>query len=356
MITYGTGDLLQADTEALINTVNCVGVMGKGIALQYKRRYPDMFTAYQKACKRGEVTIGKMFVFETHQLEGPKYIINFPTKKHWRSPSQLSYIDDGLIDLIRVIRELGITSIAVPPLGAGNGGLDWSDVEPRLTKAFAKLPDVNAILYPPTAGTRPIAAATKINMTWGRAMMLHVMLRYLHKRRATEPWEDPTGVSHLEIQKLMYFANSVEPALSLGFQPERYGPYSEKVRHLLIGMEGAYTTGFGDGTATALSLEPISLTDNGIHALNEYMATDAAAPKIAAAIDTVLDAIDGFEGPYGVELLASTHWVAIHQGAREPTAAATAVRSWTKRKGRIYTDARVSIALDRVLSYQGKSG
>ncbi len=149
MISYGKGDLLQADTEALINTVNCVGVMGKGIALQYKRRYPDMFAAYQKACKRGEVAIGKMFVYETGQLEGPKYIINFPTKKHWRSPSQLSYIDDGLIDLIRVIRDLNITSIAVPPLGAGNGGLDWSDVEPRLVKAFSQIPDVNAVLYAP---------------------------------------------------------------------------------------------------------------------------------------------------------------------------------------------------------------
>lgn len=355
MISYGKGDLLQADTEALINTVNCVGVMGKGIALQYKRRYPDMFAAYQKACKRGEVAIGKMFVYETGQLEGPKYIINFPTKKHWRSPSHLSYIDDGLIDLIHVIRELNITSIAVPPLGAGNGGLDWSDVEPRLVKAFAQIPDVNAVLYPPAAGTRPIAAATKIRMTWGRAMMLDVMLRYLQKRRATEPWEDPSGVSHLEIQKLMYFANSVEPALALGFEPGRYGPYSEKVRHLLIGMEGAYTSGFGDGTATALSLEPISLTDNGARALAEYMNNDAAGPKVAAAIDAVMVAIDGFEGPYGVELLASTHWVAIYQGAREPGAAATAVRSWTKRKGRIFTDAHVSVALDRVADMAGQS-
>lgn len=349
MITYGDGDLLQADTDALVNTINCVGVMGKGIALQFKRRYPDMFDAYQKACKHNEIAIGKMFAYETGQLDGPAYIINFPTKKHWRSPSQLTYIDEGLTDLIRVIRELKITSIAIPPLGAGNGGLDWREVEPRLVKAFADLPDVRAVLYAPAAGTRPIDAPQHIRMTWGRAMLLEAMRRYLQQRRTTEPWEDPSGVSHLEIQKLMYFANTIEPSLGLDFTPHRYGPYSEKVRHLLIGMEGAYTTGFGDGTANALSLEPISLTNKGIQALTDFMKSAAAAPRITSTIDTVLSAIDGFEGPYGVELLASTHWVATRQDAREPATAAAAVRSWTRRKGRIYTDARVSVALDRVL-------
>ncbi|WP_201408622.1 type II toxin-antitoxin system antitoxin DNA ADP-ribosyl glycohydrolase DarG [Mycobacterium paraintracellulare] len=349
MITYRDGDLLKADTDALVNTVNCVGVMGKGIALQFKRRYPDVFKAYEKACKRGEVAIGKMFVVETGQLDGPKYIINFPTKKHWRSPSQLSYIDAGLKDLVRVIRELRITSIAVPPLGAGSGGLNWRDVEPRLTAAFADLPDVHTVLYPPAGGNRPIAAPNRIRMTRSRAMMLDGMRRYLHRRRAAEPWEDPAGVSHLEIQKLMYFSNTVEPGLALEFEPGRYGPYSEKVRHLLLGMEGAYTTGFGDGTAKALSLEPIALTDSGNDALADYLRSDDSAPQVTAAIDKVLAIIDGFEGPYGVELLASTHWVATQQGARERTAAAAAVRSWTKRKGRIYTDDRVGIALDRVL-------
>ena len=350
MIVYGDGDLLKADTDALVNTVNCVGVMGKGIALQFKRRYPDVFRAYEKACKRGEVTIGKMFVVETGQLDGPKFIINFPTKKHWRSPSQLSYIDAGLKDLVRVIRDLRITSIAVPPLGVGNGGLNWRDVEPRLTATFADLPEVRTILYPPAGGSRSIDAPSRIRVTWSRAVMLDAMRRYLRQRRAAEPWEDPAGVSHLEIQKLMYFANVVQPGLAFEFEPGRYGPYSEKVRHLLLGMEGAYTEGFGDGTAKALSLEPISLTANGNQALTEYLQSDDAGTEVTAIIDAVLDAINGFEGPYGVELLASTHWVATKQGASEPAVAAAAVRSWTKRKGRIYTDERVGTALDRVRS------
>ncbi|QZA08824.1 macro domain-containing protein [Mycolicibacter heraklionensis] len=350
MITYGKGDLLKADADALINTVNCVGIMGKGIALQFKRRYPENFKAYERACKHNEVRIGTMFVTETLELEGPRYIVNFPTKQHWRSPSQLSFIQAGLKDLIHVIQDLGLTSIAIPPLGAGNGGLDWRDVEPLLLESFSDLPDVRFILYAPTPGTRQIAPPKRIRMSWGRATLLHLMRSYIDQRRAAEPWEDTSGVSHLEIQKLMYFANEAEPKLSLSYAPGRYGPYSEKVRHLLTDIEGAYTSGFGDGSAKALNLEPVSLTNEGIRALDEYLRAGAEAPKVEQTVDTVLSTIRGFEGPYGVELLASTHWVVTHQGATDHAAAANAVRSWTKRKGRLYTDVRVGVALDRVLA------
>jgi O-acetyl-ADP-ribose deacetylase (regulator of RNase III) len=151
MIAYATGDLLQAQAEALVNTVNCVGVMGKGIALQFKRQYPENFHAYEKACKRGEVTIGRMFVTETGHLDGPRYLINFPTKDHWRRLSRLSDIDTGLIDLVRVLRDLDIRSVAVPPLGAGNGGLDWAQVEPRIIEALQQVPAVHATIYLPCA-------------------------------------------------------------------------------------------------------------------------------------------------------------------------------------------------------------
>lgn len=130
-----------------------------------------------------------------------------------------------------------------------------------------------------------------------------------------EPWEDPAGISHLEIQKLMYFANEADPDLALDFTPGRYGPYSERVRHLLQGMEGAFTVGLGDGTARVLANQPISLTTKGTDAITDYLATDAAADRVSAAVDTVLRVIEGFEGPYGVELLASTHWVATREGA-----------------------------------------
>lgn len=353
MIIVAHGDLLAADVDALVNTVNCVGVMGKGIAIQFKRRFPDVFLAYAKACKQGEVRIGHMHVTPIQQITGPRLVINFPTKKHWRSPSRLEYIDAGLIDLKRVIREYDIKSIAIPPLGAGNGGLDWRDVEARLREAFTDMPDVVIRLYAPSAEQRKLDATPNLRMTWGRALLLDLLRHYVHQRQATEPWEDPCGASHLEIQKLMYFADYLEPKLSLDFKPGRYGPYSEKVRHLIQNMEGSYLRGFGDGTARVLEHAPITVTDSALTELDRYLVErDSNIEKSIA--ETVLDFIRGFEGPYGMELLASTHWVVVREQAWEPHEAAQAVRSWTKRKGRIYTDDRVLSALEHLRSPAGR--
>ncbi len=129
MIRDAHGDLLSAEADALVNTVNTVGVMGKGIALQFKKAWPAMFRDYQAASKRGEIIPGRVHVWETGSLSGPRFIINFPTKRHWRAPSKLADIEAGLAHLADVIRARGITSIAIPPLGCGNGGLAWKDVE-----------------------------------------------------------------------------------------------------------------------------------------------------------------------------------------------------------------------------------
>jgi len=149
MIKETSGNLLRTDAEALVNTVNTEGVMGKGIALQFKKAYPVMFDAYRKAAKAGEIRLGSVQVWPTEQMSGPKFIINFPTKGHWKSRSKLKDIESGLVDLVRVIQKLGIESIAVPPLGCGNGGLDWRDVEPRIVAAFARVPNVDVLLFTP---------------------------------------------------------------------------------------------------------------------------------------------------------------------------------------------------------------
>jgi len=152
MITLTCGNLLEAETEALVNTVNTVGVMGKGIALQFKRAFPENYKAYRRACEDEQVRLGEMFVFETGRLAPPRFIFNFPTKGHWRSRSKLDDIETGLDDLARVIRERGIRSIAVPPLGCGHGGLDWKDVRPRIETALADLDEVDVRLYEPAGG------------------------------------------------------------------------------------------------------------------------------------------------------------------------------------------------------------
>jgi len=153
MIEHGRGNLLEAQVAALVNTVNTEGVMGKGIALQFKQAFPDNFKAYAKACAHKEVSVGKMFVFD-RGVHSPRWIINFPTKKRWRLPSCFDYVDAGLVDLIRTVRKLGILSIAVPPLGCGNGGLSWEEVRPRIVAAFAEASEIRVLLYdPPTTTT-----------------------------------------------------------------------------------------------------------------------------------------------------------------------------------------------------------
>lgn len=149
MITQADGNLLDADVDALVNTVNTVGVMGRGIALQFRRAFPAMFDDYVRAVKSGEVQIGRMHVWETDLLAGPRFVINFPTKRHWRGGSNLRWIEAGLEDLVRTIGEHKIRSLAVPPLGCGNGGLDWREVELRITRALGQLPDVEVLLFPP---------------------------------------------------------------------------------------------------------------------------------------------------------------------------------------------------------------
>lgn len=146
-IERGDGNLITADVDAIVNTVNAEGVMGKGLALQVKNAFPDVFAEYARACKQGAVAVGSMHV--VHRATRPRFVINFPTKKHWRHPSKLEYIDSGLADLVMQVRKLDIRSIAIPPLGCGLGGLDWSEVKPRIIEAFGPLPEVRVVLFEP---------------------------------------------------------------------------------------------------------------------------------------------------------------------------------------------------------------
>jgi O-acetyl-ADP-ribose deacetylase (regulator of RNase III) len=150
MLEFKQGNLLEEDANALVNAVNCVGVMGKGIALQFKQAFPENFQQYKKACDAKEMQPGRMFTVPTGKLFNPKYIINFPTKRHWRDKSKIEDIQTGLKALVAEVQQLGITSIAIPALGCGNGGLDWLEVKPLVESAFVELPEVKAIAFEPT--------------------------------------------------------------------------------------------------------------------------------------------------------------------------------------------------------------
>ena len=356
MIENGTGDLLTADVEALVNTVNCVGVMGKGLALQFKRRYPENFERYAAACSRGEVELGRMFVVELDALAGPRYIINFPTKGHWKARSRIEDIASGLDDLLRTVKELGIRSIAVPPLGAGHGGLSWADVEPLIRERLGALPDTEVLLFTPANASRHLIGDS-VRMTWGRAALIELIRSYVDLRRSVEPWEDTHGASHLEIQKLMYFAQLATPELKPRFEQGYYGPYSDQVRHLIQDMEGSFLVGFGDGSAPVQRLDPISPTADGISAADSHVSRSEPQTNIGTAIvEPVMRMIEGFEGPYLIELLASTHWAAVANECQNPHEAWNAIQKWTRRKGRLFTEHHVAAAWDHLVAVELLSG
>jgi O-acetyl-ADP-ribose deacetylase (regulator of RNase III) len=322
IIERGQGNLLAADVDALVNTVNTEGVMGKGLALQFKKAFPEAFASYDQACRAGEVKVGRMHV--VRRLASPRFIINFPTKKHWRNPSKLEYIEMGLRDLVAHVRELGIHSIAVPPLGCGNGGLEWAAVRPRIESAFAAVPDVRVVLFEPAgapAANEIIDHRARPTMTDSRAAVLSLMGRY-----SSTNYE--YRLSLVEVQKLAYFLQEAGEPLRLQFKAHFYGPYADNLRKALRNIEGHYTRGLADGKnspETPLEILPGALEEAEVHL--------AAQPESRARLERVARLIDGFETPFGMELLGSVHWVMRRSSnAEDAEAVVAAVQSWSERK------------------------
>ena len=339
MIKLTQGDLLkQGDVDAIVNTVNCVGVMGKGIALQFKNKWPANFIAYAAACKAGQVRPGRMFVFDSGGLVKPNFIINFPTKDHWRGSSKIEFIRDGLVDLVAQVKRLGIRSIAVPPLGCGNGGLDWADVRPLIEAAFEALPDVEVRLFEPAGAPDPKTMEVRTKrprMTAGRAAIVKVLDTYR---------ELNYGLSKIEVQKLAYFLQEAGGPLDLPFVKHHYGPYSDTLRHALNTMEGHFIRGLGDGVVEA-EIEPIE------DALAEAEAFIAAKQhsELAGQVDRVGRLIDGYQSSYGMELLASVHWVAAHEAdVRSLDDAVAAVHAWNDRKRHLMKPEHIASAWKRL--------
>jgi O-acetyl-ADP-ribose deacetylase (regulator of RNase III) len=330
------GNLLEADVEALVNTVNTVGVMGKGIALQFKKAYPKVYDAYKHACEAGEVEVGRMHVVQTGKVSGPRLIINFPTKRHWRAKSKLPDIDAGLRDLVRILHEWEVRSVAVPPLGCGNGGLDWKVVRPRIEAALGDLPHTRVLLFEPAGApaldAQPIATS-RPKMTGGRAAFIAVFDAY----RA-----DPAArITRLVAQKLAYLLQAKGEPLQLRFVKGHYGPYAEAINHVLQRMEGHFLTGYGDRTAEA----DIRVDPDAAAAAATFLAD---APAARARIADVQVLIDGFESPWGLELLTTVHWAAHVGGASSVGDAAEIVASWNPRKRRVFESRHVSTAWHRL--------
>lgn len=323
MIERRQDNILQADAEAIVNTVNSVGVMGRGLALQFKKAYPDNFKAYQLACKNDEIHPGKVFTFKRSAFCNPKFIINFPTKRHWKEKSKIEYISQGLDSLIQEIKSLNITSIAIPPLGCGLGGLNWNEVRPLIEQAFATLPDVSVFLYEPAGSPKPKDQAKSLllpKMTKGRAALLSLMRKYL--AAAMDP-----SITLLEMHKLMYFMQVSGEDLTLNFEKGPYGPYAKNLRHVLNVIEGHFIVGYGD--AEDNPEKQIELLPNAIESAADFL-KDHSDTEVH--FKKVTDLIQGFETPFGMELLATVHWVAAHEGAQNASQAQEKIYTWNERK------------------------
>lgn len=354
MIRFTQGNLLDADAEALVNTVNTVGVMGKGIALMFKEAYPSVFEEYAEACKSGEVTVGYMHVVDRGALFNPRFIINFPTKKHWRHPSKMEWITDGLDDLKKVILENSIHSIALPPLGAGNGKLDWSEVRVQIEQILGGLSDVDILVYEPTRQYQNVMKKEgKENLTPARATIAELIRRYL-----------VLGIdcTVLEVQKLAWFAERMtqqigaENFLKLKFSQNRYGPYAHRLSYLIDSIDGSYlhcAKRIADSSPTDLVwVEPS-------RSAKVQLYLDSAAKDASIVIDSTAELIDGFESPLGLELLSTIDWIVNVDGVKPNLADVRgAIANWPggsgsgRRKSSLFDDRLIEIALDRLSSLE----
>lgn len=340
MIEYKKGNILAEDAEAIVNTVNCVGIMGRGIALQFKNAYPENFKAYAAACNRHEVQPGRMFVFETGRLTNPHYIINFPTKRHWRGKSRIEDIKAGLIALVEEIRTRNIHSIAIPPLGSGLGGLDWNDVRHLIESALKQIKELRAIVFEPgevCADKRANQSKDVPKMTEGRAALVELMHRYL--TGLLDPF-----ITLLEVHKLLYFMQEAGEPLRLKYTKAVYGPYAENLRHVLKAVEGHLVSGYADGgdsPGKQLTLVPGALEDARSF-LKDKTKTQSRFEKVSSLVD-------GFETPFGLELLSTVHWVVNKERARTLNDVIGLTYAWNVRK-RQFSPRQIELALDVLAS------
>ena len=335
MIKLKKGDIFQEDVEALVNSVNCVGVMGRGIALQFKNVYPANFKAYAEACKRNEVKPGRMFVYDLGAMTNPRYIINFPTKRHWRGKSRIEDIDAGLVALVREIEERGIRSIALPPLATDLGGLSWPDVRPRIEAALGKLEGLSVTLFEPGSGStdgRPNRSTKVPNMTHGKAALICLMDRYA--RALLDPF-----VSLLEVHKLLYFMQVAGEPLLLRYKQAAYGPYAENLRHVLRSIEGHFISGYRDGGDNPT--KPLELVPGAVEDANAFL---EGQPKTKERLKRVFDLVEGFESSFGLELLTTAHWMAAERPGDDDGQIVERIHAWNPRK-RQFSERQIKLAL-----------
>lgn len=346
MIKFVTGNLLNANVEALINTVNTVGVMGKGIALQFKNRFPNNYKIYREACKNETFKTGQILTVREGDLLNQKYILNFPTKEHWKSPSKIEYIQQGLIALKKEIEKHQINSIAIPPLGCGNGGLDWTIVKQLMIDELESL-SVDILIYEPNTQIKQILQKEEVKkttkLTPARAMLLYLMFNY----------ESAGEQSSLFVaNKLAYFLQRKGEKLRLKFDSHHYGPYSVQLNHVLLHLNGTYLKGMEQNMPKPF--EPLQLNYNKFNEVKHYIETELN-PQQRQRLNEVIQLLNRFESTFALELLATVDYLIDNKKARSTSEVLSYISDWSNRKSNLFKEKDINTAFQHLNNYAENS-
>lgn len=339
MIYYTKGNLLDSNSQALVNTVNTTGVMGKGVALQFKQQFPDNTKSYVKACKEGTIEIGKLLVTNASSLHsGEKMIINFPTKKDWRKPSEYQYIEEGLKDLVKIIRERKIKSIAIPPLGAGNGGLNWVKVKQMLEKYLTNV-DAEIYIYEPSLYIQEVLKKERTKLTPARALLLDVLYDLV---------KNGEFISEFAAEKIAYFLQRFggKDIFKLDYKPNFYGPYSGKVKHVLYYLNGSYITGYS--SKDKKPFEELGIIPDGESDVKDFLLKHGNEELNEIAKKTK-DFLSGFYSPFALELLSTIDFIVTEKKASSNTEISSYLESWSDRKKTMFNNNKfIDIAISHI--------
>jgi O-acetyl-ADP-ribose deacetylase (regulator of RNase III) len=338
MIHYCEGNLLESNAEALVNTVNTVGVMGKGIALQFKNQFPENYKVYRAAWKAGEIGIGKLFVSDAGlRVGGPKLIINFPTKIDWRKPSEYQYIEAGLVALSQLIQERQLQSIALPPLGAGNGGLVWSRVKDLIETHLSGL-DCQIYIYQPNYAVQEVLKTERAKLTPARAMLLSVLFDVVRNGEF---------VSEFTAEKVAYFLQrfGAKEVFKLDFYPKFYGPYSGKIKHVLYHLNGSYISGY-----SAKDKRPFDELGLMLDAESDVELVLSKPENAAnqAIVQATKEFLSGFYSPFGLELLSSVDFIMTENNILSADEVKSHLEGWSGRKKTLFNNPRfIALAVQK---------
>lgn len=328
MIKYITGNILDSNAQALVNTVNTMGVMGKGIALQFKKAYPNNYKAYEKASKNQEVKVGEMFVtLDSNTTTGERIIINFPTKTSWKKPSEYQYIEAGLESLKEVIKDRQITSIAIPPLGAGNGGLNWEKVKKIIEQKLGHL-DISIYVYEPTLQIQEHLMKERVKLTDARALLLYVLYDLV---------KNGEYVSEFSSEKVCYFLQKfgAKKYFKLDFEPNFYGPYSGKVRYVLNAINGSYLMGYSD--MDKKPFEPLTLVPDAYETVKSHVESNNDLLEIA---NKTIIFLRGFYSDFALELLSSIDYISTKENTFDKLVISKGLEKWSDRKRTLFSNPR----------------